>query len=216
MRLIRRNKLLTFLVFFAFAYLVYSQLVVQHNISNTVWDDLRIGPGIFTFIGASDPTISDYQPTGSGATFKLYAFQVNNEVFATVQMPHRFKQSTSLWFHIHWTPRDRGNEESGNTVGWKVDYSIANINGTFPASGTVDLSDACTGTDDLHEIASSVEVSGSGLTISHMILLRIYRTDTGADDTWVGTTVAQSPAILEFDIHFEMDSLGSNNQTSKE
>jgi hypothetical protein len=204
---------------FGFLIILYlyisSQIVIQPNISNTVWDDLRIDTGLFQFVGASDPVISDYQPTGAGTTFKLYAFQKTNEAFAAVQMPHRYKEGTDLYFHIHWTPRDRGNEESGNTVGWKVDYSISNVNGTFPVSGTADLSDTVTGTDDKHEITSSVQVTGTGLNISHMLLLRIYRTDTGTDDTWVGTTVAQSPCILEFDIHYEINSLGSNNATSK-
>jgi hypothetical protein len=191
-------------------------IIVQPNVENPVWDDLRIVPGAFQFIGASDPTIVDWQPGGSGTTFKVYAFQKTNEAFAVCQMPHKYKEGSDLYFHLHWTPKDRGNEENGNLVGWKVDYSIANVGAAFGASSTADFSDACSGTDDLHEIASSVQVSGSGLTISHMILLRIYRTDTGADDTWVGTTTAQSPVLLEFDIHYQIDSLGSNSETSKE
>jgi len=51
--------------------------------------------------------------------------------------------------------------------------------------------------------------------MSSIVLLKIYRSDTGADDTWVGTTDAQSPAILEFDIHYEMSSEGSQTTISK-
>jgi len=191
-------------------------IIIQTNVSNSVWNDLRIVPGAFQFAGSSDPTLVSWQPGGSGATFKAYAFQKNNEVFATEQMPHSYKEGTDLYFHIHWTPKDRGNEENGATIGWKVDYSIANPDGTFGSSSTADLSDACSGADDEHEKTSSVQVSGTGLTISNMILLRIYRSDTGADDTWTGSTTAQSPALLEFDLHFEMDNLGSNNETTKE
>lgn len=179
------------------------------------WDDLRIVPGSFQRAGSSDPTLSDWQPGGSGTTFKVYKFSKNDEVFASVQMPHGYKEGTDLQFHIHWTPCDRGNEEIGNAVGWKVDHSIANVNGTFPSSSTVDLSDTVTGTDDKHEITSSVTVSGTGLTISHMIVLRIYRSDTGTDDTWVGNTAATSPAILEFDIHFEKNTGGSRTEFAK-
>jgi hypothetical protein len=197
----------------------YSQFeadgTLKFNGNATVWDDLRIVPGAFTFLGVGDPTLSAWQPAGSGATFRVYKFQKDNEAFASCQMPHGYKEGSDLYFHLHWTPADRGNEESGNTVGWKVDYTIANTDGTFPSSSTADLSDTCSGTDDEHELTSSVQVSGTGLTLSHIIMLRIYRSDTGTDDTWVGTTAAQSPAILEFDIHFEKDTVGSRQELVK-
>jgi hypothetical protein len=179
------------------------------------WDDLRIVPSALQFIGSGDPSIIDWQPGGSGTTFKVLAFAKNDAIYVTTQMPHSYKEGSDLEFHAHWTPKDRGNEESGNTVGWKVDYSIANIGSNFGSSATVDLSDTCSGVDDRHEITASVQVSGTGLTISHMIILKIYRSDTGADDTWVGTTADQSPVLLEFDIHFEQNSIGSDEETSK-
>jgi len=184
-------------------------------LADTVWDDVKVTPGAFQFSGSGDPTLINWQPGGAGATFKIYAFSKNDNVFAVVQMPHKYKEGTDLEFHIHWTPHNRGIAESGNAVGWKVDYSISNINGTFPASSTADLSDLTTGTDDKHEITSSVVVSGTGLTISHVIMLRIYRSDTGADDTWSGVTAAQSPALLEMDIHFEIDTMGSRQNIVK-
>ena len=97
----------------------------------------------------------------------------------------------------------------------RLGVTIANVDGNFGSSTTIDLSDTCSGVDDRHEITSSGTISGTGLTVSHMLLLRIYRSDTGADDTWVGTTAAQSPAILEFDIHFEVNTMGSRQETVK-
>ena len=64
-------------------------------------------------------------------------------------------------------------------------------------------------------MTSSVTVSGTGLGISSMVALRIYRSDTGDDDTWSGATAAQSPALLEFDIHFEIDRPGSRAVATK-
>jgi len=179
------------------------------------WDDIRITPGAFRFAGSADPTLRDWQPGASGATYRVYGFAKNDEVFASVQMPHSYIEGTDLEFHIHWTPADRGVTEDTNTVGWKVDHSIANVGAAFPASSTVDLSDACSGVDDQHEITSSVTVDGTGLTISHIIQLRIYRSDTGTDDTWVGATGATNPILLEFDIHYEKNSLGSDAETAK-
>jgi len=181
----------------------------------TVWDDLRIVPGAFSFSGISDPVLIDWQPGGSGATLKVYAFKKNDQVFASCQMPHTYKEGTDLEFHIHWTPHARGNEEASTLVGWKIDYTAANVNGTFGATTTLDLSATTTGTDDKHEIIGAASVDGTGLKVSHMIMVRIYREDTGADDTWSGTTNAQSPVLLEMDIHHEVDTMGSRQEYIK-
>ncbi len=181
----------------------------------TVWEDMRIVPGAFKFAGTSDPTLQDWQPGGSGATLKVYKFKKNDEVFVSCQVPHSYKQGSDVYFHIHWTPCDRGNEENGAYVGWKADYTWANIHGTFAATSTVDLSDACSGTDHYHEISPSVQTTGTGKTISSMLMIRLYRSDTGTDDTWAGTTNAQSPALLEFDIHYEIDTVGSRSELNK-
>ena len=188
---------------------------LEFNGDATVWEDARIVPGAFQFAGAADPALEDWQPTGAGSTFKVYKFKKNDEVFASIQVPHAYKEGTDVYFHIHWTPCDRGAAESGNLVGWKVDYSWANIDGTFPVSATVDLSHACEGTDDEHELVVEVLVDGTGKTISSMLILKIYRSDTGADDTWAGTTNAQSPALLEFDFHYLINTVGSRQSLVK-
>ncbi len=179
------------------------------------WEDLRIIPGAFQFAGSADPTLGDWQPAGSGATFKVYKFLKNDEVFFTCQIPHNYKEGSDIKPHIHWTPGNRGNEENGNNVGWKMDYSWADRNVTFGASATVSLTDACSGIDDQHEKTASGNITGTNKTISSMLVVRLYRSDTGADDTWVGATSALSPILLEFDIHYEIDSLGSDLELTK-
>ncbi len=192
-------------------------------LNEPVWDDLLINSGIFSFAGAADPALESWQPGGSGTTYKVYKFKKNDEVYFTCQMPHTYKQGSEIRVHVHWTPGDRGTEESGNYVGWKLDYSIANINGgIFLPSTTIDMSDTCSGSDDYHEVSAGLSVIpgvyGAGdekLTVSHMLVCRLYRSDTGADDTWVGTTNAQSPVLLQFDLHHQIDSPGSRQEWVK-
>jgi len=180
------------------------------------WEDLRIIPGAFQFPGVADPTLESWQPGGSGATFKVYKFKKDDEVHFTCQIPHNYKEGSDIKPHIHWTPCDRGNEENGNAVGWKIDYLWANQNTAFAASATIDLTDNCSGTDDQHELTDSGTITGTGKTISSILVIRLYRSDTGDDDTWVGATAALSPAILEFDLHYEIDSLGSDLELTKD
>ncbi len=188
--------------------------VTLHGTAKT-WDDIRIVPGAFQFAGVSDPTLESWQPGGAGATFKVYKFKKDDEVFFTCQVPHNYLEGSDLLPHLHWTPGDRGNEENGATVGWKIDVSWANRGVVFPASETISLSDACTGTDDLHEKTASGNMSGTNKTISGVIQGRLYRSDTGADDTWAGAIAAQSPIILEIDFHYEIDGLGSDLERTK-
>jgi len=179
----------------------------------TVWDDLRIVPGAFDFAGSSDPTLSTWQPGGVGTTFRIYEFNTNDEVFFTCQIPHTYKLGTDLMAHIHWTPRDRGVIESAKTVAWKLDYSIADINEVFPSSSTLDLTDTCSGTDDYHEMTSSVTLDGSSLSgVSAMIVCRLYR-DGG--DTWANNGAGELPVLLEFDFHYQIDTVGSRQELSK-
>lgn len=177
--------------------------------ADSVWDDLRILPGSFDRPGVSDPAIVTYNVNAGGVNTYLWEFAKNNLASFTVQMPHSYKEGTDIYFHVHWTPGSRGNEENGATVGWKIEYSWANRNANFPTMQVLDLSDACDGTDHKHQITPEVSVSGAGKTISSMLLCNIKRTDTGADDTWASSTSGQLPLLLEIDIHYEMDTAGS-------
>lgn len=176
------------------------------------WEDLRIVPGAFTFAGASDPVLNNWQPGGAGATFKVYVFATNDEVFFTCQIPHSWREGSELRPHIHWTARDRGVAEAGKTVAWKIDYSIASPEGDFLASSTVDLTDTCSGVNDHHELTVSGSIPGTDLEVSAIFMGRLYR---DAGDTWAGAIAAQLPALLEFDLHYLVDSLGSLRELYK-
>jgi len=181
--------------------------------SDTTWDDLRIIPGAFDFAGSSDPTLTDWQPTGLGTTFKLYAFQSTNEVFFTAQMPHGWKVGTSMYPHVHWTPGPHGVVEGTKTVAWTLDYTIADIGGTFGASATLDMTDTCTGVNEAHLMTPTPELDCSAITgPSAMLVCRLYR---AAGDTWAGTVPADSPFLLEIDFHYEQDTLGSRTPSAK-
>jgi hypothetical protein len=161
----------------------------------TVWDDMRIVPGNFDRAGITDPTIVAYAPNGGAISTYLYEFQLNDIAY--------------------FTAGPRGNEENGKTVGWKLDYTWANINGNFGSMATLDLSDACDGTDHKHQMTPDVSITGTNMGISSMLICNIKRTDTGTDDTWVGTASGELPMLLEIDFHYEIDTLGSRQISTK-
>lgn len=186
-------------------------------LATPVYDDLKVTPTAFDFVGSTDPTLVDYTPTGSGSTTKLYEFAKNDVGYFVVQLPHTYKLGTDISAHIHWTPGQRGTAESGKYVGWKLVYTWANIDGTFPAMATLDLSDACDGTNDKHQMTPAVVIDGHTASkgISSMLICHVTRTDTGADDDWVSTVSGQLPFLLEVDFHFEIDTMGSRQIGTK-
>lgn len=180
-----------------------------------VWDDLRVTPGSFDRPGSSDPVIVSVQPGGSGTATWLYEFAKNNIASFTVQLPHGYKVGSDIKAHIHWTPGARGNEENGSTVGWKIDYTWASINGAFGSMATLDLSDACNGVDWEHNMTPNITITGTDKGISSMLICNVKRTDTGTDDTWAGTASGSLPMLLEIDFHYQIDTVGSRDTASK-
>lgn len=185
----------------------------------TVWDDMRIVPGAFDFPGVNDPAQVNWQPGGSGTTFRVYEFQLDDQAFFTCQFPHGYKTGENIYVHVHWTPGTRGNEESGKGVAWRLDYSWANIGSAFGASDTVmddvgDANDVVVGTDHLHQMTSDYAITGTNKGISSMLVCRIYRPDV-AEDTWAGTASGSLPILLEVDFHYPMDTVASRGMASK-
>ena len=187
------------------------------NYTDTYWNDLKVSAAIFEFAGNADPNPVSYNVGASGLSMLMYEFAKNDEVYFNIQVPHDIKIGSDLYCHIHWTPGTRGNEEAGKTVGWKVQFLLANIGTAFPATVyTVDLSDTCTGTDHLHEITPDTKVTlTEEINISAFILGKIYRSDTGTDDTWAGSTTNNLPLLLGMDFHYEIDAPGSREHLSK-
>jgi len=197
----------------------YSQFesdgTLHFNGNATVWDDIRIPPGSFDRPGIADPTMVAYQPAGTGLSTYVYQFAKDQLASFAVQIPHNYKVGSDIYLHIHWTPGPNGATENGNTVGWKIDYTWAGISDTFGAIATVDCSDACDGTDHKHQMTPDVQISGTGKGISSMLMCNIKRTDTGTDDTWAGTASGALPILLEVDFHYQIDTVGSRERTTK-
>ena len=184
-------------------------------LGTVVYDDLRITPAGFDRAGVADPSLVSYTPSGSGLATFLYEFQKDDIGYFTVQLPHTYKTGTDITVHVHWTAGANGTTENGRTVGWKVDYTWANINGTFSAMATADLSDATDNANHKHQMTPEVTITGTDKNISSMLLCNIKRTDTGTDDTWVGTASGALPMLLEIDFHYAIDTIGSRTISSK-
>jgi len=173
----------------------------------TVWDDLRV-PATNTKL-----TPSKSEPNFESLINGLYVhkFDTTNaddeSIHFVAQMPHKYKAGSDIYPHIHWCP----DSTNGGNVYWSFEYTIADINDTIGASTTDDIVVAADGTSLKHQIDSFSTIDGTGLTISHMIICRLTRKSTSeATDTFTGNA-----CFLEFDFHYEIDTMGSRQEFTK-
>lgn len=173
--------------------------------SKTFWDDLKFpATGINPPGAAADPVVN--------STNGLLEFSASatNTVAIQVQLPHDWKAGSIISPHVHWRKKTEG---AGN-VTWQLTYEFVDIGDTFTDSPTtLTSSTAVRGGGDtalVHSLTSFGDVSMTGLGISCMGILTVSRIGGDSNDTYAG--VAQ---LLEFDIHYQRDSIGSIGEFTK-
>jgi hypothetical protein len=181
-------------------------------LSDTTWEDLRF-PANAINLGVANAPEAVLVKAGDDYG-QLYTLEFNKsteeEVYMWVQLPHSWKEGSALRPHVHWINH---NDTTGN-VRWGLEYSVANIGEYFPKTPTtiyvLDACEANVGGEIMHQLTSLPEIEMDGKTLSCMMMCRLFRDadselDTADDDV----------GLLEFDIHYQVDSLGSREETVK-
>lgn len=173
-----------------------------------LWDDLRFpAQAINPPGGAEDP---DVEPT----TGLLLFDPDNTEVIAGVaQFPHGWVEGSYIYPHVHWT---KTSSASGNVL-WRLRYEWVNNGEIFTGnySNTLDISNVVEGiTDDNTSgqclVSSFDGIDGAGKTLSSILFWGVLRVGGNEADTY-----AADARLIEFDIHYMKDSLGSVDQFEK-
>lgn len=163
------------------------------NTSNDIEDDLRVtldkgaaSAALGTLSGIIGP--------------EIYFFRNNAAVEAmsfTLQLPHNWKDGTTIYPHIHWVPKESG---SGD-VRWNLDYTWANLNtGIFSAITTINGIASGPFTLNQHLLtAIGTGIDGTGKTYSSVLICRIWR-----DSTIAGDTYAADAGGLSMDFHISI------------
>lgn len=169
-----------------------------------LWDDLRFPATAINPPGAaSDP---DWDSANGGW---LFAASGTETLFLIAQLPHTWKQETDLEPHVHW---EKTTSATGN-VRWVLRYEWAPIGEVRSsllslASSTTSVSD--NDTANTHAITDLGTIDASGKGISDMLMMRLDRTGSSGADTY-----GADARLLEFDIHYQKDSLGSRGEFTK-
>jgi hypothetical protein len=176
------------------------------------WDDLKAPATAINPPGAaSDPD----RETTTGLL--LFAANGTELVYLLLQMPHSWKEGSAISPHVHWT---KTTSASGG-VAWNLKYQILPIGAVGPGTWT-DLgivSSPVAGTPDNdtaweHLLTSWGDIDMndgvSNYSLSTCILFELSRIGANAADTY-----AADARLLEFDVHYQIDSLGSEEEFIK-
>lgn len=168
------------------------------------WDDMTFPANGFQIHRTQG--VLDYDFAEIGVTFPNNAStNVDNEAAsAPVQFEHAWFEGSEIRPHLHYIQTD-----ANQTNNWYMTYRWYNVGDTVPA-----WSDRVLGTNivtyvsgSLHQIAEFPPIDGTGKTLSSMFDVRIER--DGDNDTFNGSLL-----FKQFDIHIQIDKLGSKEEFS--
>jgi len=168
----------------------------------TVWDDLMFP---FTTGNRGNNATPAFVPDSMYYLFTGGADTSNCLMYMTVQMPHRWADGVdSLYPHIHYK-----HTTTGGTPTFRVRYKWVNIGSAIPTAWTYTTLSLTTGTTDhTHRMSYALKnIPSTSKTISSLLLCQIYL---------VSQTGTGGIGAYQFDIHYPINSMGSNTSTSKD
>jgi hypothetical protein len=173
-----------------------------------VWDDLRTPINSVKLDSVKPPTETPYK----GGQVLSFASNTNNKIYFNVQLPHNYKLGSNLEFHIHIVLPVAGAGIAVENIKFIFTYSWAKMGMVFPVesslSATRDVQNDNADEHILMEIEK--EIDGSGIdSVSSMLICSLER------DTAVANDYASVVYLLEVDFHYQIDTMGSRQETVK-
>lgn len=162
---------------------------------NQYWDDIVASFNAGRAVGANTPTWATLRDGLKAWEFSATAM---NEIWLSpLHLDHTATRNTPLYLHIHWTT---GGTNTG-VVRWGIEYSIAKGHNqeAFPATTTVYLEQAASGTAYKHMIVEVPDVSAVTASVEpdSLLLARVFRDGGHANDTCTDTAFG-----LMMDVHY--------------
>jgi hypothetical protein len=186
-----------------------------------MWDDLRFSAESSKLGGAKDPGFAVFltdggTPASQGVFIYWFDKATEEELFFAAQMPHSWKEGTDIEAHVHWVGKTTA-PGAGTDVCWGMEYTWANINSVFPATTLIYGDEQSNGatetiTANKHYLTELGTISGTGKTLSSMLICRVFRDAAGVGGT---DDYDADAGLLEIDFHYQVDSFGSKEEYVK-
>ena len=173
----------------------------------TGWDDIMLPIFGTRFTGSDDPVIREID--SGGTVIRATHFPVSGETFFIAELPHNYKEGTDLYPHVHWVGAAASGTEPvrfAMDIQWRSGTDLITISGTGEV--TYSGSGSCA-TGWAQRYMALETITGTSGKIGQQIMGRFRRLNNGA------TNYASACYVQTIGIHFQMDSFGSLNETSK-
>jgi hypothetical protein len=157
-------------------------------------------------IGVNVPSII---AVNGASHLKVRAFNGNatmEELGEGCEILHDYKEGTDIQPHLHWaaTTADAGN------VKWQLAYMWINRDGTYSGETIIDVTVAASEVAWKEQRTNFPAISGTGKEIGSRFQFVLFR-----DPADVADTYAHDAAAFDFGIHYERDTIGSREITTK-
>jgi len=193
----------------------------------TVWNDINVYPGSTTSGGSNAPSWALFKKNAAATSQGVFLWSFSNsteqEVYFQVQLPHGYKEGTTLYPHVHWTTFST--DPTGSTVEWALEYTIIKIGGTFGTTTMISGSTPIVAPTAVgqHTITPLGTITSGAdpndLKISTVLVCRLFRNAVGGNAALHGgsdiDTYGAGVGLLGFDIHYESDMAGSRQEYIK-
>lgn len=169
---------------------------IQHQ--TTGWKDMVSSLITAGVPGANTPTMTPFQPGGSGLREEL-AFALDNYAFCPAfHVNHDVKVNGQAYIHVHWTT----NGTSTNTVKWEfqITRALGHNQANFSTAVSKYVTQAAAGTAYRHMVAEVALADILTLTEPDELLLVTVRRVTNG-----GTNNTDTVFGLCVDFHYESD-----------
>lgn len=168
---------------------------------NTEWEDCRVAVNNVKVPATKNPDWVAYKG-GLVLSFGAEVIEGNEEeVYFMIQLPHAIKEGSTIKPHVHWVAKT---DEASKAVRWGMSYSFANIDATFPDETTIHVNTATNNDADKHLVGYFPDIELTSMKISSMLIIKLFRNSSSVSDTYTGEAY-----LLEFDIHIEINTIGS-------
>jgi hypothetical protein len=168
------------------------------------WEDLRFPATAIQLNPATTHPALD--TTIPGRTYR------NNETDTQIiiaQIPHSWAEGTTLKPHLHWQKTANG---TGNVV-WRLQYVWAPIGELNESEVTLTASTTSVSDKDtanVHALTRLGDIPATGKNVSDMLLMKLSRLGSDSLDTY-----NSSVRLIEFDIHYQVNTIGSRQEFTK-
>jgi|GEM_PF-1477719 len=189
---------------------------VSLNGTATCWNDFLINPSTARNSGSTVPGWEVFVATDISTW--MFSDTRDEAIAFSVQLPHDFKEGSTIYPHIHWAPMSAAGLTRPT---WIMEYQWVNLGDAFTATtgtsaiGYLLYNDGASPSVELSLRQSTLTPLGSGIvgtdkTISSILMCRLYRSGNHGNDN-----LQADAALLSIDFHYEIDGFGSSTPFTK-